>query len=149
MVTWLVGIKINVSQVIRFLLGGAKLVRIFGQNCTYSKENYCILWIDIMPKMNIQIFFMKRIIWMFLKLIFIQKNKLRWTTLTVRHFLITSVFKRCTVLHLFPLLVVNLKQKPDFFHQPQSYTYIPSTINIWKKVLTKAIRADKIWASFC
>ena len=27
--------------------------------------------------------------------------------------------------------------------------YIPSTINIWKKVLTKAIWADKKWADFC
>ena len=26
--------------------------------------------------------------------------------------------------------------------------YIPSTINIWKKVLTKAIWADKKWAGF-
>ena len=26
--------------------------------------------------------------------------------------------------------------------------YIPSTINIWKKVLTKAIWADKKWARF-
>ena len=27
--------------------------------------------------------------------------------------------------------------------------YVPSTINIWKKVLTKAIWADKKWARFC
>ena len=26
--------------------------------------------------------------------------------------------------------------------------HIPSTINIWKKVLTKAILADKKWAGF-
>ena len=30
----------------------------------------------------------------------------------------------------------------------QSKLYIPSTINIWKKVLTKAIWADKKWAGF-
>ena len=29
-----------------------------------------------------------------------------------------------------------------------SNLYIPSTINIWKKVLTKAIWADKKWAGF-
>ena len=30
----------------------------------------------------------------------------------------------------------------------RSKLYIPSTINIWKKVLTKAIWADKKWAGF-
>ena len=34
----------------------------------------------------------------------------------------------------------------DFFHVAK--LYIPSTIHIWKKVLTKAIWADKKWAGF-
>ena len=33
-------------------------------------------------------------------------------------------------------------------YQKQIYSYIPSPINIWKKVLTKAIWADKKWAGF-
>ena len=112
-------------RLLSFYLGGKgpTLVRIFGQNCTHFKENYCILWKDIMPKMIIHRFFIKRIIWMFLKLIFIKNIRLgvlvlKWVSYNNKtslvhfevyyfncwHFLITSIFKPCTVLHLFPLV---------------------------------------------
>ena len=41
-----------------------------------------------------------------------------------------------------------LLQKKSTFHEQtlESKLYIPSTINIWKKVLTKAIGGNKKWA---
>ena len=46
--------------------------------------------------------------------------------------------------HLRPLLHLG----DSFWYYCQSYTSQVCTINIWKKVLTKAIWADKKWAGF-
>ena len=45
-------------------------------------------------------------------------------------------------------LTKNLES--TFYKELNKYAklYIPSTINIWKKVLTKGIWADKKWAGF-
>ena len=44
-----------------------------------------------------------------------------------------------------PAIILGILERSSMVHPK---LYVPSTINIWKKVLIKAIWADKKWAGF-
>ena len=88
-----------------------------------------------------------------LELIWISNTKNMYPSLRKQH----SIYKGCiqvsvpfwldlatSIDRLHFLRVRTIYSKPGF----HSKLYIPSTINIWKKVLTKAIWADKKWTGF-
>ena len=95
------------------------------------------------------------IIWIFKKrkesnfpTVYCSRAQLRWSTSLRSHQNLLREFGGIAFLLLWERNVTDYHNGFVSYLKAHSKLYIPSTINIWKMVLTKAIWPDKKWAGF-